>query len=44
MDTVTAAPNRGIEASIAFFSQLILALWLFVAGVVLLSWSRARTV
>lgn len=31
-------------ASIAFFPQLIVALWLLVAGAVLLSWSRARTV
>jgi hypothetical protein len=44
MDTVAAAPNRGIEASIAFFPQLILALWRLVAGGVLLSWSRVRTV
>jgi hypothetical protein len=31
-------------ASIAFFPQLILALWLLVTGGVLLSWSRVRTV
>jgi len=31
-------------ASIAFFPQLILALWLLVAGGVLLSWSRVRAV
>ncbi len=31
-------------ASIAFFPQLIVALWLLVAGAMLLSWSRVRTV
>jgi hypothetical protein len=31
-------------ASIAFFPQFILALWLLVAGGVLLSWSRVRAV
>jgi hypothetical protein len=31
-------------ASIAFFPQLILALWLLVAGAMLLSWGRVRTV
>jgi hypothetical protein len=44
MDTVTAAANRDIEAAIAFFPQLIPALWLLAAGGVLLSWSRVRTV
>jgi hypothetical protein len=31
-------------ASIAFFPQFILALWLVVAGAMLLSWGRVRTV
>ena len=34
----------GALFSIAFFPQLLLALWLLVAGAVLLSWGRVRTV
>jgi hypothetical protein len=34
----------GALSSIAFFPQLLLALWLLVAGAVLLSWGRVRTV
>lgn len=34
----------GALFSIAFFPQLLLALWLLLAGAVLLSWGRVRTV
>jgi hypothetical protein len=34
----------GALFSVAFFPQILLALWLLAAGAVLLSWSRVRTV